>query len=122
MVIELIQHYEDLKDQIDLLSLGKLTPGVIAPDEFRSILLHIKEKLPKNLLLAMEPLTNLWSFYQIVSSNAVIIDNKLVILLNIPLIDRSDKMDIYRVINLPLPNLKIRDKQQKNVRQTLVAN
>ena len=122
LTIELVQYYEDLKGQIDILSLGKITPGVITPDDFKHILLRINENLPKHLLLTMDPMTNLWSFYQIISSRTAIIDNKLVIILEIPLINRLEKLDIYRVTNLPLPISGVKNKKLRESNRNWVAN
>ena len=122
LVIELVHYYEDLKSQLDILSLGKITPSVITPNDFKDILLDIKNKLPKGLQLTMDPVDNLWSFYQIITSSATIFNNMIIIVLDIPLINNMDKMEIYRVINLPLPNLKIMNTISKNLDFDWVAS
>ena len=122
LVIELVQHYTELKNEIDILTIGKITPGVISPTDFEDILTRIKDKLPRGLQLAIDPIINLWSLYQIISSKAMILDNKLVTVLDIPLVDRKEKMDIYRVINLPLPNLKMRNYRVRHPNKFMVAN
>ena len=122
LVIELVHHYTELKNQIDLLSLGKVTPGVISPRDFEKTLTHIKNKLPRGLQLAIDPRISLWSLYQVVSASAIIIDNRLVTVLDIPLIDRKEKMDVYKVINLPLPNLKVKNYRVRNPNKFMVAS
>ena len=100
LVIELVQHYTELKNEIDILTIGKITPGVISPTDFEDILTRIKDKLPRGLQLAIDPIINLWSLYQIISSKAMILDNKLVTVLDIPLVDRKEKMDCIEQIDV----------------------
>ena len=107
LVIEMVQHMEDLERQIDTLAGGDLSPGVIAPNKLKEALLEIAEKLPPTLRLPIDPTRNLWSFYQAIRCSTVFMDNKIVMLLNIPLINAVEMMEIYEVINLPLPDLKL---------------
>ena len=107
LIIEMVQFFEDLGRQIDMLANGELTPVVIAPIKLKDALIKIEQNLPEILQLPVDPTENLWAYYQTIKCATMIEDNKVIIILNIPLINLAEKMDIYEVINLPLPNLKL---------------
>ena len=56
-------------------------------------------------LVTIEEVRNVWSHYLAISSSAALTDNKLVIVLDIPLINSI--VDIYRVIDLVLLNIRV---------------
>ena len=105
LVMEMIQRFEDLERQIDTLSSGRLTPGVISSKELRDILLDISNNLPKDLNLLINPSTQLWDYYRTITCTTTMIENKIMIILHIPLANQVDRLEIFEVINLPLPNL-----------------
>ena len=121
LVVELVQHFEDLGRQVDSLSTGKLTPGVISPQALRNALIEIGLHLPTMLQLPMNPQDDLWTFYQTVKCDTIIDNNKILIMLNIPLINQAEKMDIYKVINLPLPFYESNGDKSKKEESSMIA-
>ena len=105
LVMEMIQRSDDIERQIDTLSTGRLTPGIISYTELRDILLDINNKLPTDLDLLINPSTQLWDYYRTITCTTTMFDNKIMIILHIPLINQVDQLEIFEVINLPLPNL-----------------
>ena len=121
LVIELVQHFEDLGRQVDSLASGKLTPGVISPSELQSILMEISSQLPSMLQLPVNPQGDLWSFYQSVKCDTLIDNNKILIILDIPLVNQAEKMDIFKVINLPLPYMDYNKTHTEKESKTITA-
>ena len=117
LVLDLSRSIEDLARQIDILSTGKISPAVISPPQLREALLDIEENLPSTLRLPNDPIRDLWSYYRTMTCGSLMLENKIVMIVNIPLIDYTDKMELYRAINLPLPNLRsfVRDRREIDV-------
>ena len=58
---------EQLQSQLNMLSLGNLSPITGTPDECRHVLEEIQSHLPFYLKLPSNPDTNLWDFYNILT-------------------------------------------------------
>ena len=83
--------------QINALSLRKLTPNVINPQEFKLVLKDIETQLPKSFGLPVDVDVELWSLYKNLVCQTIIEDNRILIVIPIPLIDYTNQMDIYKV-------------------------
>lgn len=101
MTAEVRNHVEHLYIQLNALALGHLTPSIMAPQDLKSLLLSIKTKLPRTLRLPENPDEDLWSFYKFLTCTSTTENNKLLIILSIPLLDVQDTYSIYKVHNLP---------------------
>ena len=121
LVIEMARHLEDLARQLDTLAIGKISPAVIKPSQLFELLVDIERKLPPSLRLPIDPRKDLWSYYRTTSSGSMILDEKIIIILNVPLIDPTNKMEIYRAVNLPLPNIALSTQKGKNKEQPMLA-
>ena len=121
LVMEMIRQFEDLERQVDMLSTGSLTPGIISSNELRQALLEISNQLPNGLNLPIDPLTHLWEFYKAIACATTIIDDKLLIILHIPLVNQADQLEIYEVFNLPLPNLHTKIIIESNNQKQMIA-
>ena len=121
LIIELVQHFEDLGRQVDSLAAGKLAPGVISPDKLHQALVEISLHLPSMLQLPINPQNDLWTFYQTVKCDTIVDDNKILIILNIPLVNQAEKMDIYKIINLPLPYIQTSKDENVGKNNNMVA-
>ena len=51
---------QDLRVQLDMLSLGHLSPNIVDPTFLRDHLLEVQAKLPHHLRLLDDPATELW--------------------------------------------------------------
>ena len=94
---------EEIKLQLNMLSLGHLSPSIITPGSLKTLLLQIQKHLPPSVTLPENPSKNLWHYYKILNCISLIEDNKIIVVLNIPLLDASGTFEIYRVHNLPVP-------------------
>ena len=101
MTSEVRSHVEHLYLQLNALALGHLTPSIMAPYELKDLLLAIKTKLPQTLRLPGDPEKDLWPFYKFLRSTSTTVDNKLLIILSIPLLDAQDTYNIFKIQNLP---------------------
>ena len=91
-----------LQMQLNMLSLGHLSPSTIPPIEFRNLLLDIQSHLPFYLELPSDPEKNLWDFYNLLSCHTVLDGNKIYAVVSIPLLDANAKFEIFNVHNLPI--------------------
>ena len=52
----------------------------------------------------------LWKYYCVLSSTSTLEENKLLVLVSVPLLERGRMFEVYAVINLPIPFLQIEQK------------
>ena len=85
--------------------MGKLTPKLIPPREFRRLLTGIEailgEKYPK-LKLPANPRTETFTYYSLVQARPILVDDFLAVSMEIPLKDVSRTLNVYRVHTFPL--------------------
>lgn len=98
---------EHVRAQLDMLSLGHLTPSIITPERLREALLEIQAKLPHHLRLPVDPTQQLWKYYSALGCATLLEDDKLLVLVPVPLLDRDSTFEIYQVMNLPFPYPKL---------------
>ena len=96
-------YFLNLKMQINALSMRKLTPNIINRQEFKLVLKDIETQLPKSFGLPVDVDVELWSLYKNLVCQTIMEDNRILVVIPIPLIDYTKQMDIYKVYNLPLP-------------------
>lgn len=95
--------YDHLQIQLNALSLSHLTPSVIQPFRLAEILRGIENNLPPLLKLPFDIETNIWQYYQYTSCSGVVDDDKIIVILKLPLLHEYEQFQIYKTINLPLP-------------------
>ena len=107
---------EKIYEYLRVLSTHRVNPLVLPPESFRKTLKMVDEQMRSNprLELPHNPETDIWAYYSIVRVTPVVFDDLLVIVLTIPLLDTSLKMDLYRVHNLPAvhPELELQAKYE----------
>lgn len=94
-------HVEHLYIRLNALALEHLTPSIMAPKNLKSLLVSIKKMLPRTLRLPGNSVEDLWSFYKFLTCTYTTENNKLLIILSIPLLHAQDTYSIYKVHNLP---------------------
>ena len=112
---ELSTHLNDLTDIINHLSLGRIAPNVISPVRLAFILNEVKNKLPPSLTLPYETNKNIWNYYKTVRATTSMNNNKIYIMLDLPLINKNKLFTLYKVFNLPLPYTKIKKESTANL-------
>ena len=87
---------------------NKLTPNIIDPSHLRQELIKIQSKLIPTLALPEDPDTNIWHYYKFLTVAPMNHDNKLVLMINISLVDLDSRMTLYKIHNLPIfgPRIK----------------
>ena len=102
-IISLEKNVEYVKEFMRVLSTNKVNPLILPPMKLRKVLKQAKENIRGNprLLLPEDPDTKIWSYYSIMKVRPLVIDKLLMVILTIPLIDRTLQMDVYKVHNLP---------------------
>ena len=110
-VMGLQQNVEAIYEYLRVLASKQVNPLLIPPDALRGVLAHIKDDMKRNprLQLPEDPNVNIWNYYSIMKITPIVMDDFLLIILTIPLTDRSLKMNLYKVYNLPAlhPELKV---------------
>ena len=96
-------HLETLRMHLNLLSLNHLSPTTVSPSNLRAMLSDIKSHLPITLTFPRDHMQDIWSYYKDLSCNAIIDGNKIIIVLSVPLLEVNSLMEVYEIINIPLP-------------------
>ena len=125
VIMELNFYLEELQVQLNMLSMGKIAPITIKPEELRHTLLAIQNKLPENLRLPFNPKANIWNYYRTLTSSVIFDDNKILVVINVPLVDRGTQFEVFTVHNMPIPNVLIQPKEVSELslkKRHLVAN
>ena len=89
-----------------------LNPLVLPPDDLWDVLVKVQDEMHRNpeFQLPNNPDKDIWAWYAIRRVTLVVMEDFLLLILSIPLIDKSLKMKLYKVHNLPAlkpkPNLQ----------------
>jgi hypothetical protein len=102
-IVSVAMDLEQVFRVISTMATRKVDPTVIPPVRLRSVLLQISNGLEegRHLTLPVNPLTHIWDYYPTMAITPVVMTNRLLILLSIPLSDKNLELDVYRVHNLP---------------------
>jgi len=90
--------------QLNMLSLGHMSPSLITPGNLRTLLTDIKHRLHVQLRLPGDEIKDLWQFYKCLTCSTVLEENRIMIIISLPLI--SGIYDIYKIYNLPIPAME----------------
>ena len=97
-----VLYLENLRAELSMLSLTHLSPSTITPSNLRGSLLDISDQLPTSMRLAADPVTDIWYFYNTLTCTAYLDGHKIIFVPSIPLVDRRERFDVYKIHNLPL--------------------
>ena len=94
---------EQVYKYLRVMASNKIDPVMIPPSPLRKLLKNIEEEMRYNprLKLPYDPDTEVYMFYSIIQITPVVVEDTLVMLLNIPLMDKSLKLNIYQIHSLP---------------------
>lgn len=90
---------EHVRAQLDMLSMGHLSPSIITPIRLREVLLGIQARLLHHLRLPVNPTKPLWKYYSALGCTTLLENKKLLVLVSVPLLNRDSTFEIYQVIN-----------------------
>ena len=103
-VHDLVDEIKVVEQYMTMFSSGELNPNLIPPEMLIKELTNIQKQLPPSIKLPEDPTQNIWHYYNFLSVSHVTHDNKIIILIKVPLIDHDSSLDLYKVYNLPIFN------------------
>ena len=122
MINEVVGHFHNLKLSMDVLSMGQVTPSTISPSELRKLLRDIERKLPTGLQLPIDPDDNLWDFYRLMTAKTLFDDNRMLMIVDIPLVNFLQRLQIFKAYNLPVSHPEMYANQTSHgIRKHLTA-
>ena len=89
-------------EYIDTATTGTLTPHLIPVPDLQQMLYWIELELPPNMHLPI-PSSDPLHFYRYLQTHVLMEENQFLLLIDIPIQDRAQQIQIYRIINLPVP-------------------
>ena len=96
---EVAMHTMEYKDAA---TTGILSPYVLPVEDLRKILLHIEEALPSTMHLPVSSEDTI-HFYRYLHTHVMIADEQFLLLIDVPIQDCAQQLEIYEVFNLVIP-------------------
>ena len=93
----------ELHRKVTKLSTKRLSPTILPAPELVEILKSIEVEIPPELMLPQDPREKPFYYYTVLTTNTLVLEDKLVITIDIPLLDVSRKLRIKEAITLPVP-------------------
>ena len=103
-VNDLVNDIKIVEQYMTMFSSGELNPNLISPEMLIKELVNIQKQLPPSIKLPEDPTQNIWHYYNFLSVSHTTHDDKILILIKLPLIDHDSSLDLYRIYNLPIFN------------------
>ena len=102
-LISIRNNVDKIYEYMRVMATHKVHPALLPPDPLRELLRHIKDKMKENprLELPYDPDKDIWKYYEVMKITPLIVEDLMVILLTIPLTDKSLTMNVYKAHNLP---------------------
>ena len=91
-----------IKQYLASFTSGKLTPQMIDPTHPKKELPKINKQPPPNITLPEDPTINIWHYYRYLTVTPMIDENKLILMIKIPLVDTDSTITLYKTCNLPI--------------------
>ena len=88
-------------EYIDTATTGALTPHLIPVPDLQQMLYRIESELPPNMHLPI-PSSDPLHFYRYLRMHVLVEENQFLLLIDVPIQDRA-QIQIYQIINLPVP-------------------
>ena len=89
-------------EYIDTATTGTLTPHLIPVSDLQQMLDQIESELPPNMHLPI-PSSDPLHFYRYIQTHVLVEKNRFLLLIDVPIQDRVQQIQIYQIINLPVP-------------------
>ena len=90
-------------DYIDAATSGILLPHVLPVEGLREMLSHIEETLPSTMHLPISS-EDVLHFYRYLCTHILIVDEQFLLLINVPIQDHTQQLEIYNMFNLAIPH------------------
>ena len=89
-------------NNIDTATTGTLTPHLIPVPDLQKMPYQIESELPPNMHLPI-PSSDPLHFYRYLRSHMLVEESQFLLLIDVPIQDRAQQIQIYKIINLPVP-------------------
>ena len=102
--VSIENNIDKIFEYLRIMSSHKATSAVIPPVALRKLLVKIENCMHSNprLKLPYDPRAGgIWKYYSVIKITPIVMDKMLVILMTIPVLDKSLELNIYQVHNLP---------------------
>ena len=102
--ISIENNIDKIFEYLRIMSSHKAMSVVIPPVALRKLLVKIENHMRSNprLKLPYDPRAGgIWKYYSVIKITPIVMDKMLVILMTIPVLDKSLELNIYQVHNLP---------------------
>ena len=102
--VSIENNIDKIFEYLRIMSNHKATSAVIPPVALRRLLLKIEDHMHANprLRLPYDPRAGeIWKYYSVIKVTPIVMDKMLVILMTIPVLDKTLELNIYQVHNLP---------------------
>ena len=96
-----VLYLENLRMELNMLSLDHLSPSTVTPSQLQSLLIQIK--LPSTLKLPEDPEKNIWYFYRVLTCSTLLENDKITVVINIPLLDYHGEFEVFRIHSIAVP-------------------
>ena len=90
-------------DYIDAATTGILSPCVLPVEDLQKMLTHIEEALPSTMHVPV-PSEDTFHFYRYLCTHVLIADEQFLLLIDLPIQDHTQQLEIYQVFNLVIPH------------------
>ena len=92
-------------DYIDAATSGTLSPHILPVMDLQRMLKHIADSLPPTLHLPVSP-DDILHFYRYLHTHVLIENKQFLLLINVPIQDRSQQITIHEIITINIPQGK----------------
>ena len=102
--VSIENNIDKIFEYLRIMSSHKAMSAVIPPVALRRLLVKIENRMRSNprLKLPYDPRAGgIWKYYSVIKITPIVMDKMLVILMTIPVLDKSLELNIYQVHNLP---------------------
>ena len=89
-------------EYIDTATTSTLTPHLIPVPDHQQMLYQIESELPPNMHLPI-PSSDPLHFYRYLRTHILVEGNQFLLLIDVPILDRAQQIQIYQIMNLPVP-------------------
>ena len=90
-------------DYINTATSGTLSPHILPIMDLQKMLIHIEETLPPMLHLPVSS-DNTLHFYRYLHTHVLIANKQFLLLIDVPIQDRSHQITIYEIFTLDIPH------------------
>ena len=90
-------------DYIDAATTAILSPHVLPVEDLQKMLIHIEEALPSTMHFPVSSEDTL-HFYRCLCTHILITDKQFLLLIDVPIQDSTQQLEIYEVFNLAIPH------------------